>query len=515
MKKTLLILLASVGFLSCVEDEGNYTYTELNQITIEGLEASYNVLDKVDVIKITPTIKGTLLGDDLSNYEYQWHVVEGILEPKRTYISNEKDLNYKVDLGIGSYTLYFTVKDKSTGLEATAYSTINTSTAISKGFMLLGDDMEEGIMGVDMIVMPAGRDTTVAERIYDNSETKFKGADRILYQGARSVNPDIESLWMCTEDGSFRMEHHNGILEVISDINDYHLIETEFNHKEMRVKDVFPHPTNYNGRYMNCSYMYRGYMTEDMVVFAMIMTAEYYATPCNRMSANATELFSFYPHVFYNETSNNGYTSAYVLYNTDDSCFVKTVNSGIRATYCSAVGSDYATDAFPWNQKGTGRSMVWAANTLDASGHALALMKDNEGKYFLYKFVASTSPRKVGCYEVNLDIAPHFAEASHYMASATGSILMYTHGNTLYLYNYTYQTCEAFDMGAEITCLEPDFLSAQSRTQFFVATYSDSEKGTVRKMDVGTNPNVLEIKERPGEEWKTRLRVKDIEWKSN
>ena len=70
-------------------------------------------------------------------------------------------------------------------------------------------------------------------------------------------------------------------------------------------------------------------------------------------------------------------------------------------------------------------------------------------------------------------------------------------------------------MGAEITCLEPDFLSAQSRTQFFVATYSDSEKGTVRKMDVGTNPNVLEIKERPGEEWKTRLRVKDIEWKSN
>ena len=308
MKKTLLILLASVGFLSCVEDEGNYTYTELNQITIEGLEASYNVLDKVDVIKITPTIKGTLLGDDLSNYEYQWHVVEGILEPKRTYISNEKDLNYKVDLGIGSYTLYFTVKDKSTGLEATAYSTINTSTAISKGFMLLGDDMEEGIMGVDMIVMPAGRDTTVAERIYDNSETKFKGADRILYQGARSVNPDIESLWMCTEDGSFRMEHHNGILEVISDINDYHLIETEFNHKEMRVKDVFPHPTNYYGRYMNCSYMYRGYMTEDMVVFAMIMTAEYYATPCNRMSANSTELFIFYSHVFYNETSNNCYT---------------------------------------------------------------------------------------------------------------------------------------------------------------------------------------------------------------
>jgi hypothetical protein len=414
--------------------------------------------------------------------------------------------------------LYFTVKAKSTGLEATAYSTINTSTAISKGFMLLGDDMEEGIMGVDMIVMPAGRDTTVAERIYDNSETKFKGADRILYQGARSVSPDSESLWMCTEDGSFRMEHHNGILEVISDINDYHLIETEFNHKEMRVKDVFPHPTNYYGRYMNCSYMYRGYMTQDMVVFAMIMTAEYYATPCNRMSANATELFSFYPHVFYNETSNNGYTSTYVLYNTDDSCFVKTVNSGIRATYCTSLGTDSPTHAFPWSQKGTGRSMVWAANTLNSSGHSVALMKDNEGKYFLYKFVAGPySFTKYGCYEIDLSVAPHFAEASHYMASGTGgggSLLMYTYGSTLYLYNYTYKTCESFDMGAEITCIEPDFLSTQSRNAFFVATYDENEKGTVRKYDAATDPNTLEIIERPCEVWKTRLRVKDIEWKN-
>lgn len=517
MKKTLLILLASVGFLSCVEDEGNYTYTELNQITIEGLEASYKVLDKVDVIKITPTIKGTLSGDDLSNYEYQWHIHEGIVDHKHTIISHEKDLEWKVDLGIGDYTLYFTVKDKSTGLEATAYSSIKTSTAISKGFLLLGEDMEEGIVGLDMIVMPAGRDTTVAERVYDNSETKFKGAEKILYQGPRMGNENIESLWMCTEDGSFRMSHHPGTVSVISEVNDFHMIETDYPHKEMRIKDVFPHQTNYYGNYWNCSYSYRGYMTEDMIVFGSIMQAEYYATPCNRKSnADGTPLFEFFPFVFYHEASNNGYTTAYTFYNTTDSCFMKTYNAGTRASHCTAAGNDYATDLFPWNQKGTGRTLVWGGNTLDATGHSLALMKDEEGKYYFYKFVAGPySMTKKGFYEVDLDVAPHFAEASHYMVSATGSIFMYTYGSTLYLYNYTYKTCEAFDMGAEITCLEPDFVSAQSRTQFFVATYSDSEKGTVRKMDVGTNPNVLEIKERPDEVWKTRLRVKDIEWKTN
>ena len=387
---------------------------------------------------------------------------------------------------------------------------------ISKGFLLLGDDMEEGIMGLDMIAMPEDFDATVVKNVYDNSETRYKGADKILYQGPRMGDENIESLWMCTEDGSFRMKHHDvKSYSVISEVNDYQMIETEFPHKEMRIKDVFPHQTNYYGRYWNCSYMYRGYMTEDMIVFGSIMTDEYYDTPCNRMSADATELFEFFPFVFYHEASNNGYTTTYTIYNTTDSCFMKTVFGGTSALHCTAAGNDYAADPFPWNQKGTGRTLVWGGNTLDATGHSLALMKDDKGKYYFYKFVAgSYSLTKKGFYEVDLDVAPHFAEASHYMVSATGNIFMYTYGSTLYLYNYAYKTCESYDMGAEITCLEPDFVSAQSRTSFFVATYDENEKGTVRKYDAGTNPNTLEIIERPGEVWKTRLRVKDIEWKS-
>ena len=516
MKKSFILLLASLGFVSCVEDEGNYNYTKLNQITIEGVEASYNVLDKVDTIKIYPTIKGSILGDNLDNYEYQWHIHEGITDHKHTIISNEKDLEYKVDLGVGSYTLYFTVKDKTTGLEAYTYASVKTATAISKGFLLLGDDMEEGIMGLDMVVMPAGRDTTVAENIYDNSETRFKGADLILYQGPRGGMVEKESLWMCTEDGSFRMDHHPGVLSIISEVNNYHMIETDYAHKTMRIKDVFPHQTNYYGNYWNCSYSYRGYLTEDMILFGSISQAEYYATPCNRTSSTATEMFNFFPCVFYNEASNNGYTTAYVIYNTDANCFMKTYWNLTRASHCVEIAYDYATDLFPWNQTGTGRTIVWGGNTLDSSGHSLALMKDEEGKYYLYKFIAGPySFTKKGFYEINLNVAPNFANASHYMASATGSLLLYTYGSILYMYNYAYGTCEAFDMGAEITCIEPEFNSKQSRTSFMIATYSDSEKGTVRKLDVGTNPNVLEIIERPREIWKTRLRVKDIEWKTN
>ena len=98
MKKTLILFLSVMCLSSCVEDEGNYNYTELNKLTIEGLEESYNVLHNIDTIKIQPIITSTILGENLDNYEYQWHIHEGIGEHKHTVISKEKDLVYPVDI---------------------------------------------------------------------------------------------------------------------------------------------------------------------------------------------------------------------------------------------------------------------------------------------------------------------------------------------------------------------------------------------------------------------------------
>ena len=516
MKKTIILLMASIGFFSCVEDEGNYNYTLQNEITIEGLEDSYNLLNKVDTLKITPTIKGSILGDNLDNYEYQWHIHEGVDEHKHTFISDKKDLEYLVDLGIGTYSLYFTVKDKTTGLEATASSSITTSTAISKGFLVLGDDVEEGIMGLDMIVMPPGRDTTVAENVYNNSETRFKGADRILWQGYRYGMVNKESIWMCTDDGSFRMDHHPGVFSVISELSDYQMIETEFEHKPMRIKDVTPHPY-YSGGTASCaSSTYRAYMTEDMFFMGNTTTLEYYTTPGNRLSNTATTMFNFYPCLFYSETAYNAYLNSYIVYNTDEDRFMKTYFNGTKITHCVDAGFDLEGEEFPWNQKSVGRTIVWGGNAMDSQGHSYALMKDQNGNYFLYKFLVS-SQKKVKCFNIDLSAAPNFANASHYMVSATNSILLYTYGSKLCMYNYAYDTnnYKEYDMEAEITCLEAEYMSRGSRTAIIIATYDDDEKGIIRKFDVGTNPNVLELIERPNDVWKTRLRVKDIEWKSN
>lgn len=516
MKKFFILFLMATSLASCVEDEGNYTYTEVNEITIEGLEESYYALQGVDVLEIQPKITSTILGENLDNYEYQWHLHLGLIEHKHTVISKEKDLSYKVEAPLGSYTLYFTVLDKTTGIKAVASAPLTIATSITRGFLLFGDDMEEGIAGLDMVVMPIGRDTVVVENVYDNSETRYKNADKILYQGAYSISSDgtdMQSLWMCTEDGSFRMENREKF-SVITELNDFGMIELskDFSYKKpMRVMDVFPHQA-YTGR--SVSAIYRGYMTEDVCVFGSPGVAEYYATPINRLSENSTELFKFYPLAFMNAANASAFSASYaVIYNMDDNCFM-----GIyQSKGCALTLKESANDKFPNKQEN--RTMIWGGNCINTWSYAV--MKDLDAdNYYLYQFKpgsysawSGSTITKQAVYPIDLSKATNFDKASHYMVSGTGSILVYASGSTLYLYNYQYGDLISKDLGGEITYLDQEYCSNNSRTAFIVATYNDTDKGIVRKLNVGTDPNKLEIIENPKEVWNTRLRIKDVEWR--
>ena len=81
------------------------------------------------------------------------------------------------------------------------------------------------------------------------------------------------------------------------------------------------------------------------------------------------------------------------------------------------------------------------------------------------------------------------------------------------MYDYSRQQITVRDFGAEITYLETDYVSNLRKDEFLMATYDPAEKGIIRKLEVGADPNVTEIIDRPAEVWKTRLKVKDMEWK--
>ena len=513
MKNIWFLLLTLLVWSSCdVEDKGNYDYTEVNGVTIEGIESSYEKIGKVDELVIEPQIKGSILGDDDSNYEYSWFITDE--NHQHRILSTEKNLKWRVDLFAGTHTIYFQVVDKSTGLQWIKSLGLKVTTFFTKGFLLFGDT-ETGECRLDMIIMPAGQDTAVAENVYDNSTFHLSNARGMLFSGNDFRNTVLKSLWLLTDDVDIKITSGSYFAD-FGEFNELGIIETEVEHiTPARIMDFFPHQSASGIR----SHRNRGLITEDMILMRSMTgtPVDYYATPIN-VYANSSKLFKPYPLAFVRGAYNDLYTMCPVFYDMDEQCFVRPDQGYGYASYCKKL-SDRTGDPFPWNQKGTGRTIVYGENGYELKdGDSHTIMKDEEGHYYIYTFktqdqdVVWFSPTKKGAFEVDLAMAQGFAEASYYMFSSAKSAVVYAVGSVLWAYDYSRKQVTSMDLGAEITCLEAEYCSTASAGDLIVATYdAGTHKGVVRKLEIGGNE--VKIIERPREIWDVTMKVKAIEWK--
>lgn len=509
MRHIIYIAMMAVAFCACVEDKGSYENIPINEVEITGIEEEYTALSKIDVINISTQISGSIRGNDDSDYEYLWTVTSAsALDKLRERISTEKDLSYKVDLTPGSYYLYFEVYDKKTELKWQMRTSLNVTGSTTTGFLLLGDK-EDGTVGLDMIAMPAGRDTTVAENVFENTEGLI-GAENLIFAGSRYAH---QTLWMDTKSGSYALTN-GSYFKILEDINLDNMFFSAISIKHpVRIKDMFPHQGP-GGRHR--SGMYRGYITEDGIFAAMIISSQTFSTPINRYESISEDLFTPYPLAFcygaYPATVSN-----VIFYDTDNDCFVAPNSSFAYSSYCVKL-SDKDGDPFPWDQKGTGRKLVYAENGFDGTyGNSYALMKDVDGNFFIYKFLVNSmkTPAKNGLYSIDLSVAQGFEKASCYTFSSAETKILYAVGNELWGYDYSRNVAAKLKTYEnDIVYLSAEAISTSSRTDFILATYSQEKRGTVYKFELVTDPNSVTIKEREREIWYTNLKVKKIEWKN-
>lgn len=92
MKRILAVLyiIITFGVVSCYEDKGNYDYKEINEISISGIQESYERMKWQD-LRITPQLSFSLHEND--SLTYCWEI-DG-----RT-VSTERNLDYSVDVNI-------------------------------------------------------------------------------------------------------------------------------------------------------------------------------------------------------------------------------------------------------------------------------------------------------------------------------------------------------------------------------------------------------------------------------
>lgn len=527
MKKYIFPLLALGLLASCVDDEGNYNYKKLNEVSIQDIAESYAPLAYFDKVTISPVLSGSLAGEDLTNYDYQWHICLNS-HSNHIVISDQKDLDWVADVPPGTYTLYFTVKDRATGLEKQQSTILNVGSPYNRGFLVLGEN-ENNQVAMDMISMPLERDTVMIENVFEN-ELGICGAKELIFSGGGQTAEHHQFLWLITNDNAYKLNYGEEF-SVIGELSDFDFIEVDAPHEvPMHICDIYPRQVGWYGS-GNRGRNYRGFITNDMVLLGMNSASEYYTQPINRYSPSSNEYFKPYPMAFISPRTTYSINSlpGTLFYDMDNQCFANYATSafgGVAVFYCNKI-SEIRPGAWPLDLGSQNRTLVYAQNGMNLySGYAPAYLvfKDEENKYYVAYFswyVSSFAPfpvyaNKSPLYTVDTAVAPDFDRASHYMFSSNRYVVLYSVGNRLYQYDYTAGTCVYHDFDGEITYLEADYGSvgyADAQKDYFVATYDNATgKGMIYKMEVlptaGAGITFLE-----GQQWETSIRVKDIEWK--
>lgn len=527
MKPYLYLLsILLMFFSSCEKDKNDFNYNDINELgAISGIEPNYYTIFKSSVLQIKPKINFTQDAPGNGKYNYEWKAVPASDNSgKGRIIGTDKDLEYAVDLTEGVYTLYLKIKDEISGILWITQTTVTVSSPLSRGFLLMGEN-SDGNIRLDMISMPAGKDTSIVIRdmLLDKGLPTMKRPVSVQYTGKPKAGAKFSArLWVMTEDGGCYVDPKT--LEYTAGNHLDGMIFTSFPvPADLGPVEIAPRAVNGNmwgtNHYILCN---NGY-----VFAAGISGGEYYQNPINRLSKASVDLFRVAPFLMYAPGNDYG-PSAIVLYDTDNNRFV---GGGSPSTGYMKLLSDKDTDLFPWNQGEDGPVLKYAENTIYAdirSGYTFALMQKGTN-YDIYSFTALATPAKKGKYSIQ-PCATNFSNASHYAFSSDRTLLFYSVNSKLYAYDYNTgrERIQDFgDFGGEITMLKFNIQGCyqepvkpwtnhnETINDLYIATYNTSDGGRLRKVAVGTNPDVIEITFDPKSDWTGLSKIVDMDWRND
>lgn len=136
----IIILAISVSALtfSCVKDDGNYLYQEVNDVVISGIEANY-VATMLDSFKITPVLSRKLTATE-TDLEYVWTIFNSM----NTYnfpdtLAKTRNLKILVNTIPGTYKVSYSVFDKNTGVRYRTEFNVTITSELQRGFLALSE----------------------------------------------------------------------------------------------------------------------------------------------------------------------------------------------------------------------------------------------------------------------------------------------------------------------------------------------------------------------------------------
>jgi hypothetical protein len=119
----------------CYKDQSTIgKYGSIGYITIENIENRYRLISLVDTLKISPQITSSNSDENADNFEYLWTYTSPTVKDT---ISYSKDLEWRITLAAGSYTVLLRVTNPANGYTVFQTTQLDVGTVFTNGFYFL------------------------------------------------------------------------------------------------------------------------------------------------------------------------------------------------------------------------------------------------------------------------------------------------------------------------------------------------------------------------------------------
>lgn len=473
IKIQVTIFLLSLIVWSCSQDEGNYAYNAINELNIKGIEKEYTAFTG-DVLKITPELNPTIDdGSVLDRYTYEWVALDLSKLPfeQKTVLATTKNFNAPVKLPPAKYTLYYLVKDNTTGVtwQSPTFK-LNVVSSIYEGFLVIGD--ADGKARLDMVsIIPGIATPRIINDVLDasGSALKLKGkAVDVDCFNLPFVSPLMYGIYVtASESGTSRIEQNTFAWKPTQNIS-YESVGGAF--ADNFVADFM---SSNNGGGFNILYS-KG----DVYLYNRTSQTRY-GLPQNKVDVES-QTFKAAPYIAFN--TGGGAAGPPVLYDEVKGRFLRLiVNSG----NCSAMPTvTPSATVLDWNNTNSDLKFMTTSGFGGANFESLAVLQNKTTKKFnLLRF----SRLLAQTYYKEILNAPDIDKAKLFAVTSDTGYLFYAVGGKLYEYDNGTQTAKLMlDKGSE----EITYLNVDAKARTFAKKLLVGSYGTTGKLEVFTVPPV-------------------------
>jgi len=461
--RPLLFLTFLFAFFSCKKDIGNYDYIEINELKeINGLPAEVSAVYGKP-IKITPEIKFTKDPNfDETKYSFEWTYIgsNGLGGSKLFLLAKTRNIDMVMQIVAGSYTAYYNITEKATGVKYLTKFTLKVVNEINEGWIMMNE--ANGKARVDMLSLNANNnfDLVIDLLATTGSELKLEGKPVMTYTYGTGllVGPDAINygLYFGTDQGTTKVNP-----------NSFKWTKTMGLNYEM-FGDIPPgfYADVIRQQYSEASYM----IGKGNAYYYERAVNVYYSTPINYITAEKKD-FEIEPFVAGNQNTVIGNN---ILYDKTNRRFIK--HSGSAATSTTIPDPDAAQKLFSFS---TGMDLLYMRWIPFNGGEVFSVLKDpSSSKRYLARFNPTNNAQSYYSEIIGTD----FNNAEFYAINPEFGYIFYTVGSKIYQYDMVYKTTKLMaDFGSKKISYF-DFYEFKKTTK-----YTGSNKLMVGLYDPTTN----------------------------